>query len=155
MNPHFLIELNRVWLKFMENGQFHVAWRIRGLSKPTLCPTWIIPVCLQRARFPSITKAKNLSSLWNWLLKKIPTIPFASSIDLDWLIGIKSIFLLRGKIPSQAEKAHIKFQLDSFQNHHENCDIFFAPQWVSHGNSAWISATMITVMRACSVPPKT
>lgn len=42
-------------------------------------------------------------------------------------MGIKTIFLLRGKIPSQAEKDHIKFQPDSRQNHHENQDIFFAP----------------------------
>ena len=85
-------------------------------------------------------------------LKKYPT--FASFRVLDWLMGIKTIFLLRGKIPNQAEKAHIRFQPDSFQNHHENWDIFFTPQWVSHGNFALISAPPATVMRACSVPLK-
>ena len=29
MNPHFLIELNRVWLKLMENGQLLVPWRVQ------------------------------------------------------------------------------------------------------------------------------
>lgn len=70
--------------------------------------------------------------------------------------GMNNFFLSAGEIPRQAEKMCLKFQLDSFQNHCENWDIFFAPHWVSHGNFALITATMATVLRyaLCAIENK-